>query len=119
MAGHNDLGKLGEELAADYLQKHGYRILQTNYVFQKAEIDIIACKDNVLAIVEVKTRSTTDFGLPQEFVKQSKVQLLVKAVNEYVNQNDLDYEIRFDIISISKAGKSFEIEHLEDAFYYF
>jgi putative endonuclease len=119
MADHNDLGKLGEELAVDFLQKNGYEILETNWVFQKAEIDIIAQKENVLAIVEVKTRSTIDFGLPQDFVKPKKIQLLVKAVNEYVISNDLDVEIRFDIIAISKEGKEYTIEHIEDAFYHF
>lgn len=119
MAGHNELGKLGEELAVDFLQKNGYTILQTNWVFQKAEIDIIAQKAERLAIVEVKTRSSSDFGLAQEFVKPKKIQLLVKAVNEYIIQNDLDVEARFDIISIHKVGKNFNIEHLEDAFYYF
>lgn len=119
MAGHNDLGKLGEELAADHLRKNGYTILKTNYVFQKAEIDIIAQKENVLAIVEVKTRTGTDFGLPQEFVKPRKIQLLVKAVNEYIIENDIDADARFDIISICKEGKSFEIDHIEDAFYHF
>jgi putative endonuclease len=119
MAGHNDLGKLGEELAAEHLRKHGYTILKTNYVFQKAEIDIIAKKENVLAIVEVKTRTGTDFGLPQEFVTPKKIQLLVKAVNEYIIENDIDADARFDIISICKEGKSFEIDHIEDAFYHF
>ena len=119
MADHNDLGKLGEELAVDFLQKNGYKILETNWVFQKAEIDIIAQKENVLAIVEVKTRSTIGFGLPQDFVKPKKIQLLVKAVNEYVISNDLDVEVRFDIIAISKEGKEFCIEHIEDAFFYF
>lgn len=119
MAQHNDLGKLGEELAVDFLEKAGYDILETNWVFQKAEIDIIAQKDNVLAIVEVKTRSSVDFGLPQDFVKPRKIQLLVKAVNEYIIINDLDAEARFDIIAIFKNGKAYEIEHLEDAFYHF
>jgi len=119
MAEHNDLGKLGEELAVDHLQKNGYTILQTNFVFQKAEIDIIARKENILAIVEVKTRSSIDFGLPQDFVKPKKIQLLVKAVNEYVIQNDIDADIRFDIISVFKNGKDFEIEHIEDAFFHF
>lgn len=119
MAGHNDLGKLGEELAVGHLQKNGYRILQTNFVFQKAEIDIIAQKENTLAIVEVKTRSTTDFGMPQEFVNPRKIQLLVRAVNEYIVQNYIDADARFDIISVHKEGKDFIIEHLEDAFYYF
>ncbi len=77
MAEHNELGKLGEELAVDFLQKNGYEILETNWVFQKAEIDIIAQKDNMLVAVEVKTRSSIDFGLPQDFVKPKKIQLLV------------------------------------------
>lgn len=69
--------------------------------------------------MEVKTRSTVDFGSPQDFVKPSKIKLLVKAIDEYVIANDLDLEIRFDIIAVHKEGKEFVIEHLEDAFYYF
>ncbi len=119
MAEHNELGKLGEELAVIHLQKNGYQILETNWTFQKAEIDIIAQKGNTLAIVEVKTRSSLDFGLPQDFVKTKKIQLLLKAVNEYVISNDLDVEVRFDIIAIHKKEKNFDIEHLKDAFYHF
>lgn len=119
MAEHNELGKLGEELAVEFLQKNGYDILETNWVFQKAEIDIITQKDTILAIVEVKTRSSIDFGLPQDFVKPKKIQLLVKAVNEYVISNDLDVEVRFDIIAIHKEGKNYKIEHIEDAFFHF
>jgi putative endonuclease len=119
MAEHNELGKLGEELSVAFLQKNGYKILETNWVFQKAEIDIIAQKENILVVVEVKTRSSADFGSPQDFVKPSKIQLLVKAINEYVLVNDLDLDIRFDIIALTKEGKGFNIEHLEDAFYYF
>lgn len=119
MAEHNELGKLGEELAVGFLQKNGYSILETNWVFQKAEVDIIAQKGNILAVVEVKTRSSVEFGLPQDFVKPSKVKLLVKAVNEYVISNDLEAEIRFDIIAIHREDKTYKIEHLEDAFYYF
>ncbi len=119
MAEHNDLGKLGEELAVELLQKNGYEILETNWRFQKAEIDIIAKKENTLAIVEVKTRSSLDFGLPQDFVKPKKIQLLVKAVNEYVVSNNLDIEVRFDIIAVHKEDKALSIEHLMDAFYYF
>ncbi len=119
MAEHNDLGKLGEEKAVEYLQKNGYTILQTNWVYLKAEIDIIAQKGDVLAVVEVKTRSSLDFGLPQDFVKPKKIQLLVKAINEYVVQNDIDADVRFDIVSVFKNGNTFEIEHLEDAFFHF
>ena len=72
-----------------------------------------------MAVVEVKTRSSIDFGLPQDFVKPKKIQLLVKAINEYVISNDLEVEVRFDIIALHREGKGFKIEHLEDAFYYF
>ena len=119
MAEHNDLGKLGEEMAVEFLQKNGYEILETNWTFQKAEVDIIAKKENILAIIEVKTRSSLDFGLPQDFVEPKKIQLLVKAVNEYVISNDIDIEVRFDIIAVHKEGKTFAIEHLIDAFYHF
>jgi putative endonuclease len=119
MAEHNELGKLGEELAVDFLVKNGYDILETNWVFQKAEVDIIAQKGDILAVIEVKTRSSLDYGLPQDFVKPKKIQLLVKAINEYVIANDLDVEVRFDIIAIHATGTSFDIEHLEAAFFYF
>ena len=119
MADHNDLGKVGEELAVEFLRKNGYEILETNWTFQKAEVDIIAQKENTLAIIEVKTRSSLNFGLPQDFVKPKKIQLLVKAVNEYVITNNLDVEVRFDIIAVHKEGKSFAMEHLVDAFYHF
>jgi putative endonuclease len=119
MAEHNELGKFGEELAVEFLQKNGYAILETNWTFQKAEIDIIAQKENTLAVVEVKTRSSIEFGLPQDFVKPKKIQLLVKAVNEYIISNDLDVEVRFDIIAIFKENSLYKIEHIEDAFYHF
>tara|TARA_R110000868_G_scaffold22802_2_gene93125 strand:+ start:4499 stop:4858 length:360 start_codon:yes stop_codon:yes gene_type:complete len=119
MAEHNELGKFGEKMAVDFLQKEGYEILNTNWTFQKAEIDIIAKKENTLAIVEVKTRSSIEFGLPQDFVKPKKIQLLVKAVDAYVVEKKMDVNVRFDIIAIHKEGKSFVIEHLIDAFYHF
>ncbi len=119
MAGHNDLGKLGEELAVDFLRKNDYQILQTNWIYQKAEIDIIALKNKVLAIVEVKTRSSLEFGLPQEFVTPKKIKLLVKAIDEYIIQNDIDADARFDIVSIYNNNGDFVIEHIEDAFFYF
>lgn len=119
MAEHNELGKLGEELAVDYLQQNGYNILETNWTFQKAEIDIIAQKDNILAVIEVKTRSSIAFGLPQDFVKPKKIQLLVKAINEYIIANNLEVNVRFDIIAIYKKEKEYSIEHIEEAFYHF
>lgn len=119
MAQHYELGKKGEQLAVDYLLKSNYEILERNYRFQKAEVDIIAQKDDILAIVEVKTRSTIDFGNPQDFVKPKQIKNLVKAVDEYITENDIHLEVRFDIIAIVKAKNKFEIEHLENAFYHF
>lgn len=123
MAEHNELGKKGEELAVEYLQQNGYKILDRNWTFQKAEIDIIAQKENILAVVEVKTRSSLDFGSPEEFVKQKKINLLIKAVNAYINYREKDFEedlnVRFDIVAIHKNGETFAIEHLTDAFYHF
>lgn len=119
MASHNDLGALGEELAADFLINAGYEILHRNWTFRKAEIDIIAMKDNVLAIIEVKTRSSLDYGLPQEFVKPKKIKLLLMAINAYVEQHNISMEIRLDIIAIYNNSKLYEIEHLYDSYYIF
>lgn len=123
MAEHNELGKKGEDLAVEFLLQNDYKILERNWTFQKAEIDIIAKKENFLAVIEVKTRSTLDFGSPQDFVKPKKIQLLIKAVNAYINDREKDFddalEIRFDIIAIHKSEETFAIEHLTDAFYHF
>lgn len=119
MAQHNQLGKKGEQLAVDFLLKKGYAIVARNYRFDKAEVDIIAKKGDTLAIIEVKTRSTSDFGNPQDFVKPKQIQRLVKAVDEYVTVNELDVDVRFDIIAIVKDKQEFSIEHLENAFYHF
>lgn len=123
MAEHNELGKKGEDLAVEYLLQNDYEILNRNWIYQKAEIDIIAKKDHFLAVIEVKTRSSLDYGSPQDFVKPKKIQLLIKAVNAYINDREKDFdddlEIRFDIIAIHKTEETFAIEHLTDAFYHF
>jgi putative endonuclease len=119
LAQHTELGKKGEQLAVDFLLKNGYELLERNYRYDKAEVDIIALKDDILAVVEVKTRSTLDFGNPQDFVKPKQIKNLVKAVDEYINKYDLELEVRFDIIAIVKEGNRFKIEHLENAFYHF
>lgn len=119
MANHNELGKKGEQRAVDFLVENGYDIIERNYRFNKAEVDIIARKKDVLAIIEVKTRSTSDFGNPQDFVKPKQIKNLVKAVDEYVTANNLDVEVRFDIIAIVKAKRGFKIEHFKAAFLFF
>ncbi|SEM06847.1 putative endonuclease [Aquimarina amphilecti] len=119
MAEHNLLGKEGEKLAVEFLEKNGYKILEQNYRYLKAEIDIIAKKNDTIVVIEVKTRSTLEFGNPQDFVKPKQIQLLVKAINHYVEENDLNEEVRFDIVAIIKNKLGIKIEHLEDAFYHF
>ena len=119
MAKHNELGELGEDLAVKELEKNGYEIVERNWRYKKAEIDIIARKNEVLAIVEVKTRSNDYIGNPQDFVTPKKIKMLVEAVNEYVVSKDLEVEVRFDIIAIIINQNKLTLEHLEDAFFHF
>ncbi len=117
MAEHNDLGKKAEELAAGFLLKNGYKILARNFRYQKAEIDIIAEKDNLIIICEVKARSTDVFNLPQESVNKKKIKLLVSAADYYLKEFNVTKEVRFDIISILPDKKEdLLIEHIQDAF---
>lgn len=119
MSTHYNLGMQGENIAVEYLKKKNYRIVERNWRFKKAEIDIIAQKGDRLCIVEVKTRSTADFGNPQDFVGKKKIRLLVEAVNQYITQKNIDVDVRFDIIAIIRKEGTFTLEHLKDAFYYF
>lgn len=117
MADHNVLGKKGEDLAAAYLTKKGYKILERNWRSGKDEIDIIALKSDQLIIVEVKTRSTDYFGEPEEAVTLKKQMFLVRATDKYVNQFEFDEQIRYDIISIILRPNANKVHHIKDAFY--
>ncbi|KUJ51788.1 YraN family protein [Chryseobacterium sp. JAH] len=117
MADHNDLGKKAEDLAAEYLIKNGYRILVRNYRYQKAEIDIISEKDNLIIITEVKARSTDFFILPQEAVTKGKIKSIVTAANHFMEEFNKNLEVRFDIISVLPDEKgNLIIEQIPDAF---
>lgn len=117
MAEHNDKGQVGEELAAGYLVQKGYTILEKNWRFGREEIDIIAQEKDMLVVVEVKTRSGSFFGDPEEFVDKQKQRHLIKAANGYIEKNNLDLEVRFDIIGVILSGKNHKINHIEDAFH--
>lgn len=119
MADHNELGKKGEQLAIDFLLKNDYQILEKNYRYLKAEVDIIAKKKDTVVAVEVKTRTSDYFGNPQDFVNPKKIKLLVTAMDYYVVLQDLDVEVRFDIIAVINNTKKTTIEHIKDAFLYF
>ena len=117
MADHNDFGKLAEELAEQFLGQKNYKILAKNYRYQKAEIDIIAEFENQIIIVEVKARKTDAFMLPQEAINKKKIRLIVSAANDFLEQNNINLESRFDVISVlpNETGK-LEINHIENAF---
>ncbi|PCJ98923.1 MAG: endonuclease [Flavobacteriaceae bacterium] len=119
MGKHNEFGKEGEQIAVDFLIKSGYSIKCRNYRYLKAEIDIIAQKNDILAIVEVKSRSSTFQEHIAESVTQKKIKLLVMAANHYVIDNDLDVDVRFDIVTILRTKDNFNLEHIKTAFYYF
>jgi putative endonuclease len=117
MAEHNDFGTLAEELAADFLVENGYKILQKNFRYQRAEIDIIAEFQNQIIVVEVKARGTDIFMAPEEAVSKTKIKLLVLAADQYLKHHNINQEVRFDIITVlpDNSGK-LEIKHLQDAF---
>ncbi|MES2286222.1 MAG: YraN family protein [Bacteroidota bacterium] len=117
MAEHNDTGTKGEELAATFLQNKGYLILEKNWRFKNLEADIIATVADTLIIAEVKTRKSNYFGEPETFVNKQKQKNLIKTAQEYIERNQLDLEVRFDIISIILGDSQMKINHIEDAFY--
>ncbi|MDR0370784.1 MAG: YraN family protein [Prevotellaceae bacterium] len=116
MSKHNELGKAGEREALAYLKKKGYVIRHTNWRYGYLELDIVAEKDGLLIVAEIKTRSTLAFQHPEEAVGRKKMRNIVKAAHEYVLKFDWQGETRFDILSVVPRGKIFEIEQIEDAF---
>ena len=120
MAFHNELGKAGEQIAADYLKKKGYRIITRNWRYRKAEIDIIAEANGVLVVIEVKTRSSNHYGNPQDFISKEKIRLLVLATDAYITKKEITLQVRFDIVSVLiPPKKKVTIQHIEDGFFHF
>lgn len=117
MAEHNELGKKGEQEAAQFLALKGYTILDKNWRFGKLEVDIVAQWQQKLIIVEVKARGTGIWGNPEEAVTKSKIKYLAEATEAYLNENNIDLEVRFDIISVLFVNNTFQIDHIEEAFH--
>lgn len=112
------LGKSGEEIALRYLKKKKYRIVERNFRFFRGEIDIIAHDQKTLVFIEVKTRKSKSFGLPEESVTPSKQRQIRKIARGFMAQNNLrNTECRFDVISlfINKKGE-YKINHIQNAF---
>ncbi len=118
MAAHNELGKKGELLAANFLEQAGYRILERNWVYGKAEIDLIVFHNQTLIFVEVKTRRSADHGEPEDFVDWKKEKQLEFASAVYIDRKNHQGEIRFDIVAIVFENEQlYKINHIEDAFW--
>jgi len=116
MTDKREIGNGGEIAAREYLMQQGYAIMDTNWQYGHLEIDIIAIKENVLAFVEVKTRSSTAVSEPQMAVNQQKQKNIIRAANAYILKNRCDCEARFDIITVVKTGNETKVEHLPDAY---
>ncbi len=117
---HVELGRLGEERAAEHLASNGYMVLDRNYRFMRAEVDIVAATEREIVFVEVKTRSSTSFGEPEEHVDDKKRRQLFKVAEAWLHERRMEGSpVRFDVISILKPGKRDEkITHFEGAFWY-
>lgn len=104
----------GENLAANYLVKNGYSLLERNYRHKHSEIDIIAKKEQIIVFVEVKARNSSSFGNPEEAVNGKKIKKIIEGAENYIYDNNWLGRIRFDIISVDL--KIDKIMHFEDAF---
>ena len=116
MAAHNELGKWGEEIAATFVEKKGYEILQRDWKSGHHDLDIIATKGDTLVFVEVKTRRNRLYGNPEEAIDYKKRLALQSAINHYVKSHCAYANVRFDVISIvGMIGNNMpEIDHIMD-----
>lgn len=112
---NQSIGKKGEDIATAYLMKNGYAILERNWRSGRVELDIIAKKDELIVFVEVKTRSSSFFGHPEQAVNQVKEAHILEAAENYIYEKQLKNDIRFDVVAIVKNSKAEEIYHIKDA----
>ena len=119
IAKHTQLGREGENEAVAFLKSLGYDILRRNYRYLKAEVDIIAQIGNELVFVEVKTRSSSYFEDILDAINRRKERLIATAADHFIETNELDVEVRFDVIAVVFENQKTMIEHIPDAFYPF
>ncbi|MGB2085735.1 MAG: YraN family protein [Flavobacteriaceae bacterium] len=112
-------GKEAEARAEKYFLAQGYTILERNYYYGKAEVDLIVQKDALLVAVEVKARHSDYFGPPESFVSQKQINRLITAIDAYIQKRDLWVEVRFDILSFTLKNGQWQQKHIENAFYSF
>ncbi len=118
MPTQKEIGDKAEAIAVQYLAKSGYRILATKWYFGHYELDIVAREKDVLVIVEVKARTGLRYEHPSEAISNKKIKRIVEAGEAFILEHDLNFETRFDVITIIffKEGR-YELEHFKDAFY--
>lgn len=117
MSESQSLGRKGEELAAAYLRKTGFRIRHTNWTYGRKEIDIIAENDEFIVFVEVKTRNESFYTTPASAVNSDKQKSIIYAAEAYLRKYNIDRESRFDVITVVTDGENSELDHIENAFY--
>ena len=112
------LGGEGEELAVRYLKTHGYRIIERNFRCPLGEIDVIARHGGYLVFVEIKSRSSSDFGFPQEAVHHYKQRRIIQAAKTYLAQRRLGDTVhaRFDVVAVERGPSGATIDVLQNAF---
>jgi len=111
-------GNLGEELAVKYLSQKGYMIIERNWRFRYAEVDIIAAKNNCLHFFEIKTRTTDKYGKPEESMSHKKMKILKTAAEEYQYKNPQWKYVQFDVLAITIVyGTPKEFFLIEDVYF--
>lgn len=119
MAQHNELGKWGEEQAAAFLKSKGYTICDRNWRDGHRDLDIVALNEDqtTMVFVEVKTRTSAELQEPETAVDKKKIRSIANAAHRYLKQSDADYDVRFDIISVTGTDHSnVKIDHIINAF---
>ena len=112
-------GARGEDLAHRFLQKAGYTVVARNWRAEdgSGELDLVALDGDTLVVVEVKTRATAEFGLPEEAVDQTKRTHLVRTAARYAREADVPLnQVRFDIVSVLLDSQKPSMDHIRDAF---
>lgn len=117
MSDSHDLGRKGEDAAAEFLVKKGYKILKRNWKAGRPEVDIIAEDSNYIIFIEVKTRTEDFLVPPSAAVTREKQRSIIFCADRYIQWNNVRKECRFDVVSVVFSGDSFSIEHIENAFY--
>ena len=121
-----EVGRRGEDLAVAHLEAKGFRVMDRNYRWQREEVDVVAFEPSprndggTIVFVEVKARSGTGFGRPEEAVDAAKQAAIKRVAEAYLHERRLmPSPVRFDVVAVTLGGGGAVIEHFENAFGYF